>query len=103
MLLLSFLFYSCKYDNWQTESEKFHSTGIIIGPDMRMCPSPCCGGWNIIIENQSYTFGSLPANSGIDLGKEKFPLRVKLDWKLDTTIRCNYIIIIRIAIDQQAI
>lgn len=52
--------------------------GVITGPDYRKCA--CCGGWFITIADEEYSFWSIPANSGLDLENEKFPLKVKLDW-----------------------
>jgi len=92
-LSVSLCLITCTYEN--IGGEKFQSTGIITGRDMRLCPSPCCGGWDITIENQFYTFGTLPNNSGIDLEKEKFPLKVKLNWRVDS-ICWNHIEILKI-------
>ena len=64
------------YDNY-----KYRSEGTITSLDYRMCPTPCCGGWFIIIDKQTYEFNSLPDGSGIDLNKEKLPLAVRLDWQ----------------------
>lgn len=86
---------ACTYDNIQIQN--FKSKGIITGPDFRMCI--CCGGWEIVIENKTYHFSQLPANSGINLDKEKFPLRVKLDWDIDNSA-CHWIVVGKIAIDQ---
>jgi hypothetical protein len=70
------------------KNSDYQSTGTITGPDYRMCPSPCCSGWFIIIESLTYEFDSLPASSNISLDKEAFPLNVKLDWQLLNTIDC---------------
>jgi hypothetical protein len=80
-LLISLWLIACSYENLE---EKFQSSGVITGRDLRLCPSPCCGGWDITIDKSFYTFSSLPANSGIDLEKETFPLKVKLNWRLDS-------------------
>ena len=64
----------------------YMSEGTILGPDIRMCA--CCGGWFIKIDTTTYEFDSLPVNSGIDLAKESFPLKVKLDWKLSERAAC---------------
>ena len=77
----------------QTQKIEFQSEGTITGPDMRLCPSPCCGGWDILIDSVNYTFSELPENSGIDLNNEKFPLKVRVVWSLDTTFNCNHIFI----------
>src|SRR5258708_36143155 len=92
-LLVSLSLITCTYQN--INEAKFQSTGIITGRDMRLCPSPCCGGWDITIENQFYTFSTLPNNSGIDLEKEKFPLKVKLNWRIDS-VCWNHIEIVKI-------
>lgn len=92
-LLISFSLIACTYEN--TNEEKFQSAGVITGRDLRLCPSPCCGGWDITIENQFYTFSALPGNSGIDLEKEKFPLKVKLNWRIDS-VCWNHIEILKI-------
>ncbi|MGD0581483.1 MAG: hypothetical protein ABR974_00905 [Bacteroidales bacterium] len=76
--------YFCQKEN----SYKYESIGTITGQDARMCPSPCCGGWFIIIDSLTYEFDSLPDNSNIDLAKEKLPLEVKLDWQLLNIIGC---------------
>jgi hypothetical protein len=76
LTILGFVY--CQKEN----SNVYKSTGTITGPDMRMCPSPCCGGWFIIIDGLTYEFDTLPVNSDISLGKETFPLAVKLDWEL---------------------
>jgi hypothetical protein len=68
------------------ESDDFMSRGTITGPDLRDCA--CCGGWYIQIDTVVYQFDTLPQNSGIDLGKETFPLKVKLDWQLSELSAC---------------
>jgi hypothetical protein len=70
------------------EHDEFRSVGIILGPDIRDCV--CCGGWYIEIDTTEYEFDTLPENSPIDLEKETFPLRVKLDWQLSDRIACPY-------------
>ena len=65
----------------------YQSSGKIIGPDPRMCI--CCGGWQILIDKETYNFDSLPANSNIDLQKESFPVYVKLDWKMPGNNGCQ--------------
>ena len=52
--------------------------GRIIGYDLRLCA--CCGGTLIVIDNATYRFDSLPANSGIDLSKDTFPIYVVVKW-----------------------
>ena len=70
------------------ETDNFKSRGIITGPDLRDCA--CCGGWYITIDTTDYEFDSLPVNSNIDLGKETFPVYVKLDWQLSDRPPCSY-------------
>jgi hypothetical protein len=74
----------------------YASSGIITGPDIRMCA--CCGGWFIQIDSTTYEFNALPDNSKINLETEIFPIYVKLDWQLSTAGACtaNKIIITRI-------
>jgi hypothetical protein len=71
----------------------YASSGIITGPDIRMCA--CCGGWFIQIDSTTYEFDALPDSSDINLEKETFPVYVKLDWQLAGTESCpaNKIII----------
>lgn len=68
------------------DNNDFRSRGIILGPDLRDCV--CCGGWYIEIDTTEYEFDALPINSDIDLGKEIFPLRVKLDWQFSDKLAC---------------
>ncbi len=67
-------------------SDHYQSTGTITGPDLRMCI--CCGGWQIMIDNQTYNFDLLPSDSKIDLEHETFPVYVSLDWQLSQKIKC---------------
>ena len=69
------------------ESDEFMSRGTITGPDLRDCA--CCGGWYIEIDTLVYEFDVLTENSGIDLAKETFPIKVKLDWKLSEKVTCS--------------
>jgi hypothetical protein len=64
----------------------YQSEGKILGPDLRMCA--CCGGWYIQIDNVTYEFDTLPANSTVDLQKDTFPIMVKLDWQLSDKGAC---------------
>lgn len=82
-----------QFDKQETQSLKTGSVskGIVTGPDYRMCPSPCCGGWILIIDSVTYTFSSFPDHSGIDPTIQKFPLNVYLRWTRDTTPQCNHI------------
>lgn len=94
-VIVTFLLESCK------KEENYKSNATIIGMDQRVCV--CCGGFEIVIDNIAnpngnayFLVGQLP--SGFNLGNSpKFPIPVKLDWKIDTA-RCfgNYIEIPRI-------
>jgi hypothetical protein len=79
-----FGFNYCQKEN----NYNYKSIGTITGQDVRMCPSPCCGGWFIKIDSLTYEFDSLPENSNINLPKETFPFVVKLDWQLSNTPEC---------------
>ena len=79
-VLCSLSFCACALDDAQTmelktaaQKSKQPSEGTITGLDMRMCPSPCCGGWITMIDSEYYTFSDLPENSSIDLNQENFP------------------------------
>ncbi len=63
-----------------------NSTGVITGPDLRMCI--CCGGWYIQIDQTTFEFDSLPLNSNIILQKDPFPIAVQLDWQLSDVSGC---------------
>jgi hypothetical protein len=75
ILLLFFLVIACNKEN-----DDYKSVGTITGADYRMCA--CCGGWFINIDDAVYLFDTLPKDSNIDLATEKFPVTVRLDWKL---------------------
>jgi len=66
-------FMGCK----KPTTSDFQSNGIITGVDTKMCA--CCGGWYIQIDNVTYEFETLPADSNIDLQNATFPITVKLD------------------------
>ena len=96
LTVLTLTILSCKKD------QEYNSNGEIIGYDAKMCP--CCGGAEITIDgiqnpNGSGYFlvGELPSNFTIG-NNPKFPITIKLDWKVDTA-RCfgNYVDITRIA------
>jgi hypothetical protein len=75
IILLFFIIIACN-----KEIDDYKSTGTITGYDLRMCI--CCGGWIIIIDDGQYLIDTIPDNSDIDLTKETFPVKVKLDWQL---------------------
>ena len=60
---------------------EFNSVGIITGPDNRMCP--CCGGWFIEIEENTYRFYDIPDVNDIDLANATFPISVKLNYSVE--------------------
>jgi len=41
----------------------------------------CCGGWFIIIEQDTLRFDQIPEGSSITLDDAKFPIDVYLDWQ----------------------
>jgi len=63
---------ACKKEN------SLQSNGQITGADPRMCA--CCGGWFINIDNETYRFYDLPAESDLDLTNASFPIQVELNW-----------------------
>ena len=83
----------------------FMDNAKITGTDPRMCPSPCCGGYEITIDNvaspnDKTNYFVLQFPPDFKLGNNPiFPIKVKIDWKLDT-LQCkgNYIDILRIAL-----
>ena len=96
LTVLVLTIFSCK------KGESYMNNAEIIGYDARMCV--CCGGTEITIDNVQnpngngyFLIGNLPSN--FTLGDNpKFPIAVKLDWKIDIA-HCfgNYIDITRIA------
>lgn len=66
--------HSCQKDDYESE-------GLITGADPRDCV--CCGGWFIEIDLQVYRFYEIPPGSDLDLTKESFPVKVRLDWQKD--------------------
>ena len=94
-LLIFVITPGCKKD------DPYMNNAVIIGEDVRTCV--CCGGLEITIENVQnpsggfFLVGQLPSN--FNLGDNpKFPMPVKIDWKIDT-LGCygNFILISRIA------
>jgi hypothetical protein len=96
LIILSLTILTCNKD------EPFMSNAEIIGLDASMCV--CCGGTEITIDNiinpngkKYFLTEKLPAD--FFLGVEPvFPIKVKIDWKIDT-LHCsgNYIDITKIA------
>jgi hypothetical protein len=98
LLLIALLWIGGCDDGGVDDDDDFESDGTIIDIDPRMCP--CCGGYFIGIEDETYRFQTLPEGSGIDLTQQSFPLEVELDW--DTSaVRClgDEIDVLRIALD----
>jgi hypothetical protein len=74
----------------------YHSAGVITGYDLRLCPSPMCGGLLITIKNDTaknalayYDIDSTLAQLGIS-ESTKFPINVSLDYKPDTGVYGSY-------------
>jgi hypothetical protein len=83
----------------------YDSNAELIGYDPRLCPSPCCGGLQITINNITYPPGAqfflvykLPASFSLG-SNPKFPIGVKIDYTIDST-HCgkDYVDISRIEI-----
>jgi len=96
LTIFIFISSSCK------KEEHYMSNAVIIGLDYKMCP--CCGGMEITIDNVTnpngntyFLVGQLPSNFSLG-DNPKFPITVKIDWKIDTA-HCfgNYVDISRIA------
>ncbi len=86
-------FSSCKDKELVTLEAKYDSTGIIYGLDVANCA--CCGNWVIAIDGseESVQFLELPQDSNIDLENAVFPLEVALNWKVDESSFCSFILI----------
>lgn len=89
--------FSCK------KEEQYMSNAEIIGLDAKTCP--CCGGIEITIDNVSnpnggtyFLVSQLPSNFSLGDDNPKFPIAVKIDWKIDSN-HCfgNYVDITKIA------
>jgi len=65
----------------EDDANPYESEGIITGVDPRLCPSPCCGGFFIEIENITYLAGGLPSDN-LDITSMTLPLPVYLDWEI---------------------
>jgi hypothetical protein len=84
----------------------YQSQGVLTGYDLRMCPSPLCGGLLITIKNDTsknpppfYHINSSLAQLGISESTQ-FPINVSLNYKPDTGIFAtyNYIIVTQIKV-----
>jgi len=77
------------------DGSEFMNNGTITGIDFRECV--CCGGYFIDINDSTYRFFTLPANSEVSLDNPVFPIYVKLDWaKADTVCLGDEIKVLRI-------
>lgn len=89
-VILLLAFSSCSEDG-----SEFMSNGTITGIDFRECV--CCGGYFIDINDSTYRFFTIPANSEVQLENTVFPIYVKLDWvKADTVCLGDEIKVLRI-------
>ncbi len=68
--ITTLFFLACK------KEEIGYTNAVITGPDFSMCP--CCGGWFVNVNDSTYRFYELPAESNLDLNTETFPLEVKM-------------------------
>jgi hypothetical protein len=94
---------ACKKGNNNKPSQY---DGIITGYDLRLCPSPICGGLLITLKNDTaknpppyYHIAATLEQLGID-PHTKFPIYVDLTYKPDTGIyhTYNYIIVTHIEV-----
>ena len=90
-VLVMFVFAACK----KNTVVPAHS-GVLLGYDMRMCPSPMCGGLLITLNNDTaknppsyYHIGASLEQLGLD-PKTKFPVNVDLSYKPDTGVFATY-------------
>ena len=91
VFLLCSIFLSCK-----KHTEPIHSNAVLLGYDLRLCPSPACGGLLVTIKNDTakipppyYHINSTLTKLGID-EHTQFPINVRLDYKPDTGIFATY-------------
>jgi len=96
---LLLFFSACKDTDVLETGGQYESTGIIYGLDLANCG--CCGNWLIEIDENGERdqFLALPQGSGIDLEKAVFPLEVKLNWRIDESSTCSFILIEDIELD----
>ena len=52
--------------------------GIITGLDPRDCM--CCGGWFVVINDNTWRFDQIPEECTIDFSTAVYPMDVKLEW-----------------------
>ena len=79
---------ACNKDKTSSEVPAGYSKGVIIYADVRACPSPCCGGWYIRINNDTLHMYNTPEKSSFDFSHISFPLNVILKWE-KTDIGCS--------------
>ena len=78
------------FSNINCKKENTPANAIIVGYDMRLCPSPCCGGFFVDLNpnnnsNKMY-YQWLPGSTnafGID-DKTTFPLSVSIEYSIDS-------------------
>ncbi len=100
LYLLSFFVLLC-VAACEEDDNPYESEGIITGLDMRLCPSPCCGGFFIEIEGVTYLASELPQDN-LDITNITYPLPVYLDWEIiNDNFECGGDRILVIAIEAQ--
>ncbi len=89
LIFSALLVLSCEKDTYQ-------STGTITGPDMRMCV--CCGGYFLDMDGTQYLFEKSELPAGFAFNDDELPLKIELNWKLNTggCLSFNRIIISKI-------
>jgi hypothetical protein len=92
ILCIGLVFAACK----KTNDGPYMSQGVILGYDLRECPSPLCGGLEITIKSDTaknpppfYHINSTLQQLGIS-ESTKFPINVNLNYKPDTGIFKTY-------------
>ena len=102
-LCFCFIITGCTKNNTTT----YKNQGVIIGYDLRMCPSPACGGILITIKNDTatnpppfYHINATLAQLGFS-ETTKFPINVNFNYLPDTGRYAdyNYIIITQIKVN----
>jgi hypothetical protein len=92
LILAVTFFYACEKDS----RDEYQGTATIIGFDTRM--GPCVGGRFISIDNHPnpnggyFNINTMPESFKID----SYPLKVKLDWKINDKCSGNFVDITRI-------
>ena len=93
LICVACLFAACKKGGVKPPAQH---AGVITGYDLRLCPSPACGGLLITIKNDTankqplyYHINSTLEQMGID-PNHKFPIDVNLSYKPDTGIYYTY-------------